>query len=96
MGVRENNVETYFDEQVELIGGITRKWVSPGRDGVTDRIAVIYGTVIFVEVKPIGGYLEPHQVREHKRLEAAGAIVRTVYGHKQVDVLIEWIVECYC
>lgn len=38
MGVRERKVENYLDEQVTSSGGLTRKWVSPGRDGVTDRI----------------------------------------------------------
>ena len=41
MGNRENKVEKYLDEQVTLLGGLTRKWVSPGVDGVPDRIAVI-------------------------------------------------------
>lgn len=40
MGVRENKVEKYLDEQVTKLGGITRKWVSPGRDGVPDRIVI--------------------------------------------------------
>ena len=41
MGVRENKVEKYLDEQVTLLGGITRKWISPGVDGVPDRIAFV-------------------------------------------------------
>lgn len=45
MGVRENKVETYLDRQVRILGGLTRKWVSPGRDGVPDRILLIETTV---------------------------------------------------
>jgi len=91
MGKRENKVETYLNEQVELIGGITRKWVSPGHDGVTDRIAIIRGSVWFVEVKTGDGRLSPAQLREHNRLSKAGANVTTVYGRTGVDELIEWI-----
>jgi len=91
MGKRENKVETYLNEQVELIGGITRKWVSPGRDGVPDRIAIVRGSVWFVEVKTIDGRLSFAQLREHDRLHKAGANVTTVYGHAEVDEFIEWI-----
>ena len=41
MGVRENKVETELDDQVHQRGGLTRKWVSPGRDGVPDRLVVL-------------------------------------------------------
>lgn len=85
MGVRENKVETYLDKEVQKIGGITRKWASPGRDGVPDRIVIIKGEVWFVEVKTTDGVLTHIQEREHKRLRAAGANVTTVYGATQVN-----------
>lgn len=44
MGVRENKVEKYLDKKIQEVGGITRKWVSPGRDGVPDRIVIIPST----------------------------------------------------
>ena len=90
MGVRENKVEKYLDERVIELGGITRKWVSPGRDGVPDRIVIYKGRIIFVEVKVTDGYLEDYQGREHKRLLKAGACVDTVYGNAGVDA---WIRE---
>ena len=90
MGVRENKVEIYLDEEVTKLGGITRKWVSPGRDGVPDRIVIYHGRVIFVEVKTIDGSYEPGQEREHQRLLDAGACVDTVWGNEGVDA---WICE---
>ena len=88
MGARENKVETYLDEQVELRGGITRKWVSPGRVGAPDRIIIIAGVVWFVEVKTVNGILSKPQKREHGRLKDAGANVTTVYGTKGVDKFV--------
>lgn len=90
MGVRENRVEKYLDIRVTDLGGITRKWVSPGRDGVPDRIVIYNGRVIFVEVKTSDGDLSHPQAREHKRLVEAGACVDTVYGAVGVDA---WIRE---
>lgn len=85
MGARENKVETYLDEEIKKLGGITRKWVSPGRDGVPDRIVILNKMVWFVEVKTVYGRLSNTQQREHNRLSDAGANVITVYGHHDVD-----------
>lgn len=88
MGTRENKVEKYLDSEVKKLGGLTRKWVSPGRDGVPDRIVVVCGEVWFVEVKTSDGKLTPIQKREHDRLSEAGALVHTVYGESGVDEFI--------
>lgn len=88
MGVRENKVEKYLDTKITMNGGITRKWVSPGRDGVPDRIVIIGGLVFFVEVKTEDGKLSVAQVREHNRLKEHGAHVYTVYGDRGVDDFI--------
>lgn len=92
MGVRENRenkVETHLNGRVVTIGGLTRKWVSPGHVGVPDRIVIYQGFVFFVEVKTIDGRYEPGQQREHDRLREKGAIVCTVYGDEGVTGLID-------
>lgn len=88
MGVRENKVETYLRDQVKLLGGDTRKWVSPGRDGVPDQIVFVYYSMFFVEVKTTDGKLSEAQKREHNRLRALGSTVCTVWGNHGVDLLI--------
>ena len=93
MGTRENKVETYLDSKVKKLGGITRKWVSPGRDGVPDRIVIWHGETFFVEVKTVDGKLSEAQKREHKRLLSSGAFVTTVYGDGGVDKFIEFMKE---
>lgn len=93
MGTRENKIETYLDDEVKRVfGGVTRKWVSPGQDGVPDRILFIpLSPAIFVEVKTTDGRLSGSQIREHERLRETGtiSIFTTVHGHKGVDTLIK-------
>ena len=89
MGVRENKVEKYLDEQVTKLGGITRKWVSPGRDGVPDRIVIYKGQVYFVEVKTVDGKLSPAQQRESQRLIDAGAHVLVIYGTNDAQAFVD-------
>jgi len=89
MGARENKVEKYLDSEIIKLGGITRKWVSPGRDGVPDRICLLPGGVVyFVEVKTVDGSVSEVQKREQKRIADTGAFVRTVFGEEEVDQLI--------
>lgn len=90
MGKRERKVEDYLDEQVsEVLGGITRKWVSPGYDGVPDRIIIFKGNVWFVEVKTVDGRLSPEQKREIIRLRSNGVNVICLFGRKDVTKFIE-------
>ena len=93
MGKRENKVETYLNDEVEKLGGITRKWVSPGRDGVPDRIVIINGWIPFVETKTIDGRLSDVQIREQKRLTDNGAEVFNLYGISHVDKFIRKYVK---
>lgn len=94
MGVRENKVETYLDDEIIKLGGITRKWVSPGRDGVMDRICFL-NPEWYVEVKTSDGVQTGVQHREAIRLIDHGARVAVVYGNEGVDKFIEWVkVHC--
>lgn len=91
MAKRENKVESYLDKQVKQLGGLTRKWVSPGRDGVPDRIVIVQGRVYFVEIKTSDGKLSDVQCREHQRLRDVGASVYTLFGENDVDYFLNLI-----
>lgn len=89
MGVRENKVERYLDAQVKLLGGETRKFVSPGHDGVADRLCFLPGGLLWlVEVKTTDGRESPPQKRERTRMIDRGFRSKIVYGEGQVDLLI--------
>jgi len=91
MGVNENPIELHFNSEVAALGGITYKWVSPGRANVPDRIAILNGNVYFVEVKPFDKDLNTGQRRELRRLASYGANVYAVIGRQGVNTFIEMI-----
>lgn len=91
MGKRENKVETYLNDEVENLGGVTRKWVSPGVSGVPDRIVFYKGEIHLVEVKTIDGSHSPEQINEHRRLSKVGIEIHTVYGNAGVDYFVKEI-----
>lgn len=85
----ESQVETYLRKQIELLGGICRKWTSPGHVGVPDRICLLPGgRVFFVEVKTDTGRLSTRQEREIEVMRGLGAEVHVVYGIEGVDCLM--------
>lgn len=62
MRKREKEVEAYLKREIRKMGGLLLKFVSPGNDGVPDRIAIMPdGRVWFIEFKAEGGDLRPLQ-----------------------------------
>lgn len=71
--IGEDSIEKHLVSEVQKIGGIAYKFVSPGRRGVPDRlVALPNGKIIFVECKAPGEKPTPYQLREHARLFALG------------------------
>lgn len=84
----EKDIEKYFNQQIKQAGGLSRKYTSPGRRGVPDRIAVMNGHVYFVELKRPGEKPRPDQLAEHRALEKNGVKVHVLDTKQAVD---KWI-----
>lgn len=78
--MRERDIEKWLRHQIEVMGGKFMKFVSPGNDGVPDRIAIMPGGhVWFVELKTDNGRLTPIQVwqiEQLKKLDVAAIVVQ--------------------
>ena len=102
MGTRENKVETYFASSIKKLGGLVYKWVSPGKRGVPDRIAIVpkdkqcpccgaTADIYFPEIKTEDGVVAPEQTREIVRLTTHGANAYVLFGISDIDNLVEKI-----
>lgn len=89
----EKNIETYFNKQIKKMGGLSRKFTSPGQRGVPDRIAVMDGQVYFVELKRPGQKPRPDQLAEHRALAKRGVEVYVLDSKYAVDVWLENLKE---
>ena len=88
--MREKIIEHKFLMEVKKIGGLALKFVSPGFDGVPDRIVLLPGGKIgFVEVKAPGGKLRPLQQARHNLLRQLGFKVYTLDGTDQIGVILD-------
>jgi len=87
--MRESLIELYLNRKVKLLGGLSFKWVSPGRRGVPDRIVLLHGEVWFIEVKAEGGSLSALQAYTLNQLKEAGANVYVAHGRGGVDEFLK-------
>ncbi len=79
--MRESEIEKILTTEVKKLGGRAYKWVSPGNDGVPDRIVIFPGKPpVFVELKTDTGKLSALQSVQIKRLKDLGQLVEVVKG----------------
>lgn len=88
---RENKVEEYLRDKVKAQGGKAYKFVSPGNDGVPDRLTVFPGNVIvFIETKQKGKKSNPAQKNRQAELRALGCrVYAEVDSKERVDSIIQ-------
>jgi len=71
--MNEKAIEQKLVLAVKSMGGIAPKFVSPGFDGMPDRLILLPGgSVAFVEVKAPGNKPRPLQLARHKLLRDLG------------------------
>lgn len=84
--MREASIEQGLRLKLQRLGCLFYKWVSPGNNGVPDRIVITPdGSVIFVELKTSRGNLSPDQHVQIRRLAKNHARVVVIYGKQDAD-----------
>ncbi len=88
----ESTIERRLVQAAKKRGGLALKFVSPGMDGVPDRIVLLpHGKLAFVELKAPGKTLRPLQVRRKEQLGALGFSVYCVDGTEQINKILDEI-----
>ena len=88
--MRERIVEEHLVKAVRLMGGLAPKFVSPGLDGVPDRLILLPGgRMVFAETKAPGKTLRPLQRRRKRQLEALGFRVYVIDSTEQIGGVLD-------
>ena len=87
--MRESQIEDYLTERVNAMGGEIRKVKWIGRRAAPDRVVMLKGKTVWVELKAPGQKAKPHQVREHERMRRMGQQVEVLDSVQGVDELLE-------
>lgn len=90
--MREKTVEAKLVAAVKAMGGLSPKFISPGYDGMPDRLVLLpNGILAFVELKAPGKKLRPLQVRRKAQLEGLGFSVYCIDRPEQIGGVLDEI-----
>ncbi len=90
--MREKAIEQKLVRMVIHRGGICPKFVSPGYDGMPDRIVLFPGgRIAFVEVKAPGEKPRPLQLSRHRLLRRLGFRVYVLDAAEQIGGILNEI-----
>ena len=88
--MREKTIEKKLAQAVKAMGGLCPKFVSPGFDGMPDRLVLLPGgKLAFVEVKAAGCKPRPLQESRHGMLRRLGFQVFVLDRPEQIQLILE-------
>ena len=92
--MREKTVEQKLVRAVRAAGGLAPKWVSPGLDGVPDRIVLLPGgRIAFAELKAPGKKPRPLQEVRIRHLRKLGFPVYVIDDPRQISIMLDELEE---
>ena len=87
--MREKGIEQKLVKAVKAAGGMAPKFVSPGYDGMPDRLVILPGgRMAFVEVKAPGKKPRPLQISRHKMLKRLGCRVFVLDDVSEIEKIL--------
>lgn len=90
--MNEKNIEQTLVRKVKAMGGIAPKFVSPGFDGMPDRLVLFPGGhIAFVEVKAPGKKPRAIQTARHEMLRRMGFLVYVLDAPDQIGGMLDEI-----
>lgn len=88
----EKEIEQMLVKKVKKRGGWALKFISPGVNGVPDRLVLMpEGRMAFVELKAPGKKMRPLQIKRKGQLEALGFLVYCIDDPKQIGGILNGI-----
>ena len=88
--MREKVIEQRLVKAVKAENGMCPKLVSPGTDGMPDRMVLLpEGHISFVEVKAPGQKPRPIQERRHEQLRSLGFKVAVLDNPAQIPGILD-------
>ncbi|WP_309485119.1 VRR-NUC domain-containing protein [Alkalibacter rhizosphaerae] len=88
----EKELELMLVKEVKKRGGRAFKFISPGINGVPDRLVLLKGGKTgFVEVKAPGKKMRPNQIKRKGELESLGFLVYCLDNPEEIASVLDGI-----
>ena len=92
--MREKVIEQKLIQAVKKAGGLAIKFVSPGLNGMPDRLVILpESNIAFVEIKAHGLKPRPLQVRRHELLRRLGCKVYVLDDAARIPEIVASLME---
>ena len=92
--MREKHIEQRLVRALKNAGGLAIKLMSPGFDGMPDRLVLLPGArIAFVEVKALGVKPRPLQLKRHEMLRQMGFKVYVIDDKGQIQPMLSKVME---
>ena len=90
--MREKQIESKLVKAVRDAGGMCPKLVSPGTDGIPDRMVLLPGCrIAFVEVKAPGKEPRQLQIYRHEQLRSLGFPVFVLDDPERISEILKGV-----
>ncbi len=90
--MREKVIEAYLRDEVKKMGGRAYKFVSPGNDGVPDRLVLLPDKkIVFVETKAPGKTSTTLQKKQQEFIKSLGFSVVEEDSKDGVDAILRYM-----
>lgn len=90
--MREKIIEKKLINEVKKRNGVALKFVSPGLNGMPDRILLFPGGIVaFIEVKAKGKKPRPLQYLWHDKLKTLGLLIYVLDDEKNIEGILDEI-----
>ncbi|MBR0366056.1 MAG: VRR-NUC domain-containing protein [Clostridia bacterium] len=90
--MRERDIERKLVIETKKKGGMALKLISPGMNGVPDRLVLMPGgRIAFAELKAPGGKMRLIQIKRKRQLESLGFKVYCIDGMEQIEGVLDEI-----
>lgn len=87
--MEESRVERWVTDRIRRMGGRSYKWVSPGNEGVPDRIYLLPGgRIIFAELKAEKGRLSKLQEAQIRKIRSLGFTCEVIRGREGAEEFV--------
>ena len=87
--MREKHIEQKLVRAAKDMGGLAPKFISPGFDGMPDRLVLMpKGKIAFAEVKAPDQTMRPLQIKRKRQLEALGFRVYCIDSTEQIGGIL--------
>ncbi len=88
--MKEKAIELYFVKKVKAMGGMAIKFVSPGFDGLPDRLVLLpKSKLAFVELKAPGKKPRALQIKRMEQLTNFGVKCFVADSKERVDIILD-------